>query len=103
MQRLTVTHVRRWQQDRGYSGLGHVYQGRYKSFPGEKHEHIWVVAWYVERNALRANLVLQAEDWRWSSPMSPPSVGAEMRCIAGSRGSRLALAPSYNEAAPDGG
>ena len=33
MQRLTVTHVRRWQQYRGYAGLGHVYQGRYKSFP----------------------------------------------------------------------
>jgi REP element-mobilizing transposase RayT len=31
MQRLTVTHVRRWQQYRGYAGLGHVCQGRYKS------------------------------------------------------------------------
>jgi REP element-mobilizing transposase RayT len=35
MQRLTITHVRRWQQHRGYAGLGHVYQGRYKSFPVE--------------------------------------------------------------------
>ena len=34
MQRLTITHVRRWQEHRGYAGLGHVYQGRYKSFPG---------------------------------------------------------------------
>ena len=67
MQRLTVTHVRRWQQNRGYSGLGHVYQGRYKSFPVESDEHFWVVARYVERNALRANLVLRAEEWRWSS------------------------------------
>jgi putative transposase len=24
MQRLTITHVRRWQQHRGYAGLGHV-------------------------------------------------------------------------------
>ncbi len=67
IQRLTVTHVRRWQQYRGYSGLGHVYQGRYKSFPVESDEHFWVVARYVKRNALRANLVLRAEDWRWSS------------------------------------
>jgi putative transposase len=66
-QRLTVTHVRRWQQNRGYSSLGHVYQGRYKSFPVESDEHFWVVARYVERNALRANLVLRAEQWRWSS------------------------------------
>ena len=67
MQRLTITHVRRWQEHRGYSGLGHVYQGRYKSFPVESDEHFWVVARYVERNALRANLVLRAEEWRWSS------------------------------------
>jgi putative transposase len=47
--------------------LGHVYQGRYKSFPVESDEHFWVVARYVERNALRAHLVLRAEEWRWSS------------------------------------
>ena len=47
MQRLTVTYVRRWQQNRGYAGLGHVYQGRYKSFPVESDEHVWVVARYV--------------------------------------------------------
>jgi putative transposase len=67
MQRLTITHVRRWQERRGYAGLGHVYQGRYKSFPVESDEHFWVVARYVERNALRANLVLRAEEWQWSS------------------------------------
>ena len=44
MQRLTITHVRRWQEHRGYAGLGHVYQGRYKSFPVESDEHFWVVA-----------------------------------------------------------
>ena len=59
MQRLTITHVRRWQQHRGYAGLGHVYQGRYKSFPVESDEHFWVVARYVERNALCAQLVLR--------------------------------------------
>ena len=53
MQRLTITHVRRWQEHRGYAGLGHVHQGRYKAFPVESDEHFWVVARYVERNALR--------------------------------------------------
>ena len=67
MQRLTITHVRRWQQQRGYAGLGHVYQGRYKSFPVQSDEHFWAVARYVERNALRGKLVLRAEEWRWSS------------------------------------
>jgi putative transposase len=52
MQRLTITHVRRWQEHRRYVGLGHVYQGRYKSFPVQSDEHFSVVARYVERNAL---------------------------------------------------
>ncbi len=48
-------------------GWGHIDQGRYQSFPVESDEHFWVVARYVERNALRAQLVLRAEEWRWSS------------------------------------
>jgi REP-associated tyrosine transposase len=67
MQRLTITHSRRWQEHRGHVGLGHVYQGRYKSFPVESDEHFCSVARYIERNPLRANLVLRAEEWRWSS------------------------------------
>lgn len=67
MQRLTITHVRRWQEHRDYVGLGHVYQGRYKSFPVEEDEHFVAVARYVERNPLRGNLVVRAEQWRWSS------------------------------------
>jgi len=48
-------------------GLGHLYQGRYKSFPVETHDYFYQVVRYVERNALRANLVDRAEAWRWSS------------------------------------
>ena len=67
MQRLTITHVRRWQEHRGEVGLGHVYQGRYKSFPVETDEYFYQVSRYVERNALRAKLVSAAEEWRWCS------------------------------------
>lgn len=67
MQKLTVTHVRNWQEHRHRVGYGHVYQGRYKSFPVEGDEHFYQVARYVERNALRANLVSAAEDWRFGS------------------------------------
>jgi putative transposase len=66
MQRLTLTHTRRWQEHRHCHGSGHVYQGRYKSFPIEADEHLLTVIRYVERNALRANLVTRAEEWRWS-------------------------------------
>ena len=33
----------------------------------EEDEHFTTVCRYVERNALRADLVARAEDWRWSS------------------------------------
>ena len=67
MQRLTVTHARRWQEHTQRVGEGHVYQGRYKSFPVQSDEHFLAVLRYVERNALRAGLVERAEDWRWGS------------------------------------
>jgi putative transposase len=43
------------------------YQGRFKSFPVEKDDHFLTVCRYVERNALRADMVARAEQWRWSS------------------------------------
>ena len=49
------------------SGEGHVYQGRFKSFPIQDDEHFLTVCRYVERNALRAEFVSHAEDWRWGS------------------------------------
>ena len=67
MQRLTITHVRRWQEHRGRVGLGHLYQSRYKSFPVQTDESFYQVVRYVERNAMRAGLVRRAEQWRWSS------------------------------------
>jgi putative transposase len=66
-QRLTVTHAARWQRHRRRVGYGHVYQGRYKSFPVEADEHYYQVVRYVERNALRANLVERAEAWSFGS------------------------------------
>ncbi len=67
MQRLTVTHVTRWQKHYNMVGFGHVYQGRFKSFPVETDDYFYRVVRYAERNALRANLVAKAEEWPWSS------------------------------------
>ena len=67
MQRLTVTHARRWQLHRHCVGQGHVYQGLYKSFPVQEDGHLATVCRYVERNALRAKMVRRAEHWQWSS------------------------------------
>ena len=67
MQRLTVTHVTRWQRHKKQVGYGHVYQGRFKSFPVSSDDYFYQVVRYVERNALRAGLSKRAEQWRWSS------------------------------------
>jgi putative transposase len=67
MQRLTVTHVRRWREHRRQVGHGHLYQGTYKSFPVQDDRHFLTVCRYVERNPLRAGLAPTAEDWPWSS------------------------------------
>ncbi|HKA53662.1 MAG TPA: hypothetical protein VKJ47_08360 [Candidatus Binatia bacterium] len=40
---------------------------RFKSFPVEADDHLYAVLRYVERNALRANLVARAASWRWGS------------------------------------
>lgn len=64
---LTLTHTQRWHAHRHSTGGGHVYQGRYKSFLVGGEGYLVAVCRYVERNALRANLVERAEDWPWSS------------------------------------
>ena len=64
---LTLTHTQRWHAHRRNSGTGHIYQGRFKSFPVQDEEHFLTVCRYVERNAVRGNLVKRAEDWRWGS------------------------------------
>jgi len=67
MRWLTVTHTQRWHALHGTAGSGHVYQGRFKSFPVAGDEHYLTVCRYVERNALRAGLAERAEQWRWGS------------------------------------
>jgi len=65
MQWAFTTHVR-WQHAK-YGTTGRVWQGRFKAFLIQQDHHLLTVMRYVERNALRANLVDRAEDWRWGS------------------------------------
>ena len=67
MRWMTVTHTQRWDAHHGTSGTGPLYQGRFKSFPVQGDDHFLNVCRYVERNALRANLVDKTQDWRWNS------------------------------------
>lgn len=64
---VTMTHTQRYHAHNRTAGYGHVYQGRFKSFPVQDDEHFHTVCRYVERNALTANVVTRAEDYRWGS------------------------------------
>ena len=65
MQWLMTSQVRR--HHKVHQTEGHLWQGRYKSFPIQQDGHLLTVMRYVERNPLRAGLVSRAEDWPWSS------------------------------------
>lgn len=102
MRWLSVTHTNRYHAAHGTIGTGHLYQGRFKSFPIqhtrptlnqravgmlEGGDPVLSVLRYVERNPVRAGLVTSAEAWPWSSaatrgmpeppiPLSAPPGGA---------------------------
>jgi len=61
-----VTHVRRHHEHYHSRGGGHLYQGRFKSFPVATDEYFLTLCRYVEANPLRAGLVRLAEQWQWS-------------------------------------
>ncbi len=61
-----VTHVRRHHQHYHTRGGGHLYQGRYKSFPVQDDAHFLLLCRYAEANPLRAGMVKRASDWPWS-------------------------------------
>src|SRR5262249_26888078 len=65
MQWVLTSHARRYHTH--YKTTGHVWQGRFKAFQIQADDHLVSVLRYVERNALRAELVAKAEDWKWSS------------------------------------
>ena len=64
MRWLTLTHAQRWKHSHDAVGHGHLYQGRFKSFPIEQDEHLLTVLRYVERNPVRAGAAKRAENWR---------------------------------------
>jgi putative transposase len=46
---------------------GHLFQERFHSFPIQADGHLLAVVRYVERNPMRAKMVVHAEDYSWSS------------------------------------
>ncbi len=67
MRWITLTHTQRFHASHGTLGIGHLYQGRYKSFPIQDDAYYLTAMRYIEANPLRAGLVKRAGDWPWSS------------------------------------
>ncbi len=67
---LFTTHAMRYH--RRYETVGRLWENRFKAFPIQQDHHLMTVMRYVERNPLRAKLVDQAEQWRWSSIAANP-------------------------------
>ena len=65
MRQLNGVYTQRYNARHGK--LGHVFQGRFKAVLIEKQSHLLEVCRYVVLNPVRAGLVTQARQWRWSS------------------------------------
>jgi putative transposase len=68
---LLTSHVGRYHKR--YGGSGHIWQGRFKSFPVQR-EHLITVLRYVLENPVRAGLSGSAKEWKWSSLQRPELV-----------------------------
>jgi putative transposase len=79
MRWMTMSHAQRWHAQHQTAGSGHLYQGRYRSFPVQADEHLLTICRFVEQNGLRAGLVDRAEEWRWSSLWSRRAKDAKDR------------------------
>jgi putative transposase len=65
MMRLTLAYSSYFNKK--YGGVGHVWQGRYRSSLLDKEDYFLWCGLYVELNPVRAKLAEKPEDWLWSS------------------------------------
>lgn len=70
MQWWQTNHARLYH--RHHQTHGHLWQGRFKSFPIQQDGHFLIALRYVLRNPVRAGLVRRTEQWPWSSSRPYP-------------------------------
>ncbi|MDP3645727.1 MAG: transposase [bacterium] len=85
LQWLGTSHATRHHSRKGTIGDGHLYQGRYKSFPIQEDTHLLTVLKYIERNPVRAKLCSKPDAWKW---------GSAFRRIHGTAKQKILLAES---------
>jgi len=55
------------QFNRRHDRVGHVFQGRYKAIHVERESYLLELSRYIVLNPVRARMVHEAVDWKWSS------------------------------------
>jgi len=50
-----------------YLRVGHLWQGRFKSYPLFDDAHFWIVAKYIERNPIKVNMVKDISTYKFQS------------------------------------
>jgi REP element-mobilizing transposase RayT len=65
MKRIGVSFV--WYYNWKYKTTGHLFQDRFKSEKVETDEYLLTVVRYIHQNPIKAGIVKQAEEWKWSS------------------------------------
>ncbi|MEL7567512.1 MAG: transposase [Dehalobacterium sp.] len=65
MKKISVSYVY-WYNSK-YQRCGHLFQDRYKSEPVEKEEYLLIVLRYIHQNPVKAHLVKDIKDYKWSS------------------------------------
>lgn len=65
MQSVTVAHT--WRHHRRHRSSGHVWQGRFQSPAVQDGDHLLTLLRYIEANPLRAGIVADPAEYRWSS------------------------------------
>lgn len=65
MRHLNGVFTQRYNRRR--KRVGHVFQGRFKALLVQDEHYLLELARYIVLNPVRAKLVVQAADWRWSS------------------------------------
>ncbi|MCX5809985.1 MAG: addiction module toxin RelE, partial [Proteobacteria bacterium] len=64
-----------------YKKTGHVFQGRYKAIIVDKDSYLLELCRYVVLNPVRANIVNQPQDWKWSSYLPTAGVTKPPECL----------------------
>ena len=65
MQLINFTYTRYFNKK--YGKVGHLFQGRYKSFLCDRDEYLLALVRYIHLNPLRAKMVERPQDYKWSS------------------------------------